>query len=112
MRRIQLKRRYKGGTRRKEDGCVEEQREQPVLVGGDGTVAGKVHGRLHGGYRKLKSSVLLSFHKQTNPNTPLTLSFPSLTSFLHLAFFLFSKTDRTREACESKDERPGEGGVC
>lgn len=44
---------------------------------------------------------------------------PSLTSFLHLCssllpvFFLFSETDRTRDACESKDERPAwEGYEC
>lgn len=46
------------------------------------------------------------------PSSSPTLLTPSLTSFLclppslPLAFFLFSKTDRTRDACESKDERP------
>lgn len=95
-----------GGKRWKGDGsAAEEQMEllQPVTVspnGGDGVGWGRlVHG--FAGKEELKSLVF-SFSPYIYP----LLWHPPFISLPSLAFFLFSETDRTREACESKDERP------
>lgn len=77
----------------------------------------QLEGRRGGaGYRNGKLKSLAVFYLSSF--LPALLA-SSLTSFLHLCSsllpvsFLFSETDRTRDACESKDERPvWEGYEC